>query len=82
MKMREYVDRIQGEGTWDRMHDLIAKQEIFGWPMPPIEVDGATVSIFPGVDREVTLEQVKDAIRKVFRELGDDDVRPPMSSMH
>jgi hypothetical protein len=30
MKMREYVDRIQGEGTWDRMHDLIAKQEIFG----------------------------------------------------
>jgi len=63
MKMREYVDRIQGEGTWDRMHDLIAKQEIFGWPMPPIEVDGATVSIFPGVDREVTLEEVKDAIR-------------------
>jgi hypothetical protein len=36
MKMREYVDRIQGEGTWDRMHDLIAKQEIFGWPMPPM----------------------------------------------
>jgi hypothetical protein len=30
MKMREYVDRIQGEGAWDRMHDLIAKQELYG----------------------------------------------------
>lgn len=70
MKMREYVDSIQGPGSWDRMHDLIERKELFGWTMPPIEVDGATVNIFPGEDREVTLEQVKDELRKVFAQVG------------
>lgn len=71
MKMREYVDGIQGDGAWDRMHDLIDKKDIFGWKMPPVEVDGKEVFIFPGEDREVTLEQVKESIRKVMRSLYD-----------
>ena len=29
--MREYVDGIQGPGSWDRMHDLIADGQLFGW---------------------------------------------------
>lgn len=66
MKMREYVDGIQGPGSWDRMHDMIDKMIIFGWEMPPVEVDGRKVHIFPGSDREVTLEQVQNEIRKVF----------------
>jgi hypothetical protein len=64
MKMREYVYGIQGEGSWDRMHDLIAKKSLFGWEMPPVSVDGMTVHIFPGTDREVSLEAVQNEIRK------------------
>ena len=64
MKMREYVDNIQGEGSWDRMHDLINDMNLFGWSMPEVEVDGSMVAIFPGTDREVTLEQVQNEIRK------------------
>lgn len=67
MKMREYVDGIQGQGSWDRMHDLINQKMLGGWTMPPVEVDGRKVSIFPGNDREVTLEQVQNEIRKCFR---------------
>lgn len=66
MKMREYVDGIQGAGSWDRMHDMIANQQILGWRMPPVEVDGRKVSIFPGDNREVTLEQVQNELRRVF----------------
>lgn len=69
MKMRDFVDGIQGAGSWDRMHDLINRQQIFGWSMPPIDVDGHQVYIFPGSDREVTLEQVRNEVRKVFREV-------------
>lgn len=64
--MREYVDGIQGAGSWDRMHDLIEQKQMFGWEMPPVEVDGATVHIFPGTDREVTLEQVQAEIRNTI----------------
>lgn len=64
MKMREYVDAIQGDGSWDRMHDRIDKMDIFGWEMPPVIVDGAECRIFPGTDREVTLEAVQDELRK------------------
>ncbi len=67
MKMREYVDKIEGEGSWDRMHDLINDMNLFGWSMPEVEVDGAMVAIFPGTDREVTLEQVQNEIRKSLR---------------
>jgi hypothetical protein len=65
--MREYVDSIQGEGSWDKINDLITQGEIFGWEMPPVEVDGKTFHIFPGTDREVTLEQVQNEIRKVIK---------------
>lgn len=64
--MREYVDAIQGEGSWDRMHDLIEQKQIFGWEMPALMVDGHEVRIFPGTDREVTWEEVAAEIRKVF----------------
>jgi len=66
MKMREYVDAIQGAGAWDRMHDLITDGKIFGWRLPPIHVDGTTVYIFPGTNREVSLGEVRDEIRKAF----------------
>lgn len=66
MKMREYVDVIQGEGAWDRMHDCIDRQELFGWSLLPVEVDGPKVHIFPGDDREVTLEAVQDQVRKAL----------------
>lgn len=71
--MREYVDGIQGEGAWDRMHDLIDCKELFGWKMPPVEVDGKTVSIFPGTDREVTLERIQAELRKCLTRLGVGD---------
>lgn len=77
MKMRDYVDAIQGDGSWDRMHDLIERQQIFGWQMPMIEIDGRQVHVFPGSDREVTLEAVKNEIRKVFRRARRDE--PPLS---
>lgn len=70
MKMRDYVDAIQGPGSWDRMHDLIAKKQIFGWKLPPVYVDGHEVHVFPGEDREVTLEAVKDELRRVFAQVG------------
>lgn len=74
MKMRDYVDGIQGDGSWDRMHDLIDKMQIFGWEMPPITVDGATVWIFPGENPEATLEEVQSEIRRVFREIDIPDL--------
>lgn len=70
MTMREYVDGIQGAGSWDRMHDLIARMEIFGWDMPPVEVDGHKVHVFPGTNREATLEQVQNEVRRVFAQHG------------
>ncbi len=69
VKMREYVDAIQGDGAWDRMHDAIENMDISGWAMPPVEVDGRTCHIFPGSDREVTLETVQNEIRKSFRQI-------------
>lgn len=66
MKMREYVDAIQGAGKWDEMHDLIDRKEMFGWSLPPVEVDGRRCNIFPGTDREVTLESVQSELRKIF----------------
>lgn len=82
MKMRDYVDAIQGQGSWDRLHDAINGMQLFGWDMPPIEVDGKTVHIFPGTDREVTLEAVQNEIRKAFSQVGglsDPDDCPPLS---
>lgn len=70
MKMREYVDGLQGAGAWDRMHDLISHGDLFGWSMPPVEVDGRKVNIFPGSNREVTLEQVQNEVRKAMRHTG------------
>lgn len=67
--MREYVDSIQGEGAWDRMHDAIERKDIFGWRMPPVEVDGVRVSVFPGSDRETTLEKVQTEIRKAIAQI-------------
>lgn len=69
-KMRDYVDGIQGNGSWDRMHDLIERMEIFGWEMPPVVVDGHKVHVFPGTNREATLEQVQNEIRRVFAQNG------------
>jgi len=68
MKMREYVDSIQGDGAWDRIHEMIQQGRIDGWDMPPVNVDGHEVHIFPGEDREVTLEQVQNEIRKVWKQ--------------
>lgn len=73
MKMRDYVDGIQGAGSWDRMHDLIEQKQIFGWELPPVMVDGAEVRIFPGEDREVTLQEVIDELRRVFAQVGIPD---------
>lgn len=72
MKMREYVDNIQGPGSWDAMHDKIDQMEVNGWTMPPVWVNGHKISIFPGTDREVTLEQVQDEIRKVLSAKPED----------
>lgn len=66
MKMRDYVDGIQGNGSWDKMHDLINRRQLFGWDMPPIFVDGHRVNIFPGTNREVTLAEVQDEVRKII----------------
>ncbi len=70
MKMREYYDATEGVGAWDRMHDAIERKEIFGWNQPKIEVDGSTVHVFPGENREVTLEEVKEELRRVFAQVG------------
>jgi hypothetical protein len=68
MKMRAYVDGIQGSGSWDRMHAAIARKETFSWVMPQITVDGVVVQIIPGLDLEITLEEVRTLIRKRLRE--------------
>ena len=51
--------------------------------MPPVVVDDKLVHIFPGTNREVTLEEVKNEIRKSlkrFRELESaPDSGPPDS---
>lgn len=70
MKMREYVDSLQGAGAWDRMHDLIDQKRLGGWSMPPVDVDGQEVHIFPGTNRDITLEQVQNEIRKSFVRIG------------
>lgn len=72
-KMRDYVDGIRGTGSWDRMHDLIDRGELLGWSLPPVEVDGRQVNIFPGTNREVTLEHVQNEIRKAFAHVDDED---------
>lgn len=71
MTMREYVDSIQGAGSWDKMHDLIEQQQLAGWTLPPVEVDGHLVRIFPGENREATLDQVKGEIRKFLAEIKE-----------
>lgn len=65
-KMRDYVDGVQGAGSWDRMHDLIDQKQLFGWTMPSLEVDGCKVDIFPGTDREVTVEAIQGEIRRLI----------------
>lgn len=40
--------------------------------LPPIEVDGHKVNIFPGEDPDVTLEEVQNEVRKA---LADADGR-------
>tara|TARA_R110002110_G_scaffold294324_1_gene508291 strand:- start:578 stop:793 length:216 start_codon:yes stop_codon:yes gene_type:complete len=69
MKMREYVDEKQGDGAWDAMHDAIDRGDIFGWDMPPMDVDGRTVNIFPGENREATVEDVCNEIRRSLKQL-------------
>lgn len=75
MKMREYVDNIKGEGYWDKMLDLIAEGELWGWTMPDIPLDGGKVYIFPGENREVTLEEVQAEIRRTLNNVRGDN--PP-----
>lgn len=77
--MRDFVDGIQGAGAWDRMHDMIDRQQMFGWSLPPIEVDGHEVHVFPGSDREVTVEAVRNEVRKALRDVDRNGDRPPMS---
>jgi hypothetical protein len=74
VKMREYFDGIQGAGAWDRMHYLINQKQLFGWSMPPVEVDGAQGQHRP---RRVTPEQVQEEIRKCFRESDSLERHPP-----
>lgn len=83
MKMRDYVDAIQGVGSWDRMQDAIERQELFGWSLPPVDVDGRRVNIFPGTDREAMLEDVQEEIRKVFAAIdaGEFVDMPPTSGI-
>src|SRR5689334_1054700 len=64
VKMREHVDATMGNGAWDRMHDLIAVGRLDGWTLPPMVVDGVSVSLFPGSNREVTVEEVEAEVRK------------------
>lgn len=66
MLMREYYDAKHGPGSWDRMHDKIDDMDIFGWVQPELIVDGHTVSVFPGTNREVTVEQITAELRKVL----------------
>lgn len=75
MKMREYVDGLQGPGSWDRMHDLIEKRQLFGWRLPPIPLGeaGGTVHIFPGTDREVTLEAVQAEVLRAINSVQAGD---------
>jgi hypothetical protein len=69
MKIRDYVDELQGKGSWDSMHDLIGAGQIRGWTMPTIDVDGRSVDIFPGRNREVTLEAVIAAARSALAQI-------------
>jgi len=74
MKMREYVDSIQGKGSWDHIHECIAKGEMFGWSLPPVYVDGHEVHIFPGSNQEILLEDVQSAIKKVLATLNTEKI--------
>ncbi len=65
-KMREYVDEIQGSGAWDGMHDLIGEMSLVGWDMPPVTVDGKVFHVFPGTNREATVEEVQAEIRRAL----------------
>lgn len=60
MKMREMVDAANGEGAWDRMHDSGLFEKVL------INVGDTIVSIFPGTNREVTVETVRAEIRKAL----------------
>ena len=70
--MRDYVDGVQGKGVWDRMHDILEKgpdlATIGDWDLPEITVDGVTVAVFPGTNREVTLEDVEGEVARVLAE--------------
>lgn len=63
MKMREFVDAAEGEGSWDQMHDTGIFETV------PVEVGGTIVQIFPGTDREVTVEKVQAEVRKALAEI-------------
>lgn len=60
MKMREMVDKANGKGAWDRMHDSGM------FDLRSLRVGETMVSIFPGTDREVTVEKVEAEIRKAL----------------
>lgn len=68
-KMREYVDKLAGEGAWDDMHDLFEDGSFSGLSTIPVMVDGAVVNIIPGTDREITIEQVKAEVRKAIAQV-------------
>lgn len=72
MLMREYYDKKHGEGAWDRMHDLIYKMQIHGWVQPDFDIDGKYVSVFPGTDREITVEAVEAELRRVFLQIDSE----------
>jgi len=73
MKMREMFDKANGAGAWDRMHDSGIFENV------PVRVGETMVSVFPGSDREVTVEKVQSEIRKALIEIahtpsvGDED---------
>lgn len=75
MNMRDYVDARAGHGSWDRMHDMIDVGSVGGWTLPLVDVDGVSVHVFPGSNREVTLDAVQNEIRAAIGRivLGDFD---------
>lgn len=68
MKMRDFVDNTHGAGAWDRMHAAINRNEKYNGTAPMITVDGILIEIIPGIDPEVTLEEVRTVARKRLRE--------------
>ena len=67
--MREYVDKLAGEGAWDAAHDQFKKTGVLSLPTFPLVVDEITVDILPGTDREVTVEQMRAEVRKAIAQV-------------